>query len=87
LPLLSPIIVVILVLRTSFSFAVFEEVLAITQGGPGDATWVAAWYSYKITFAPPNNFGMGSASAYILALMIGAIALVYMRFIYRRVTL
>jgi ABC-type sugar transport system permease subunit len=30
---------------------------------------------------------MGSASAYILALMIGAIALVYMRFIYRRVTL
>ena len=42
----------------------FEEILAITQGGPGDATWVAAWYSYKITFAPPNNFGMGSASAY-----------------------
>ena len=48
LPLLRPIIVVILVLRTSFAFAVFEEILAITQGGPGDATWVAAWYSYKI---------------------------------------
>ena len=37
--------------------------------------------------APPNNFGMGAASAYILALMIGAIALVYMRFVYKRVTL
>jgi hypothetical protein len=30
---------------------------------------------------------MGSASAFILTLMIAAIALVYMRFIYRRVSL
>ena len=87
LPLLRPIIAVILILRTSFAFAVFEEILAITQGGPGDATWVAAWYSYKVTFSPPNNFGMGSASAYVLALLIGAMALVYVRFVYRRVTL
>ncbi len=42
LPLMLPVIVVLLVLRTSFAFAVFDEVLAITQGGPGDATWVAA---------------------------------------------
>jgi multiple sugar transport system permease protein len=87
LPMLRQIIAIILILRTAFAFAVFEEILAITQGGPGDATWVAAWYSYKITFAPPNNFGMGSASAFILALMIGAIAMVYMRVVYRRVTL
>ncbi len=87
LPLLRPIIAVILILRTSFAFAVFEEILAITQGGPGDATWVAAWYSYKVTFSPPNNFGMGSASAYVLALLIGAMALIYVRFVYRRVTL
>ena len=64
LPMLRPIIAIILILRTSFAFAVFEEMLAITQGGPGDATWVAAWYSYKITFSPPNNFGVGAASAY-----------------------
>jgi multiple sugar transport system permease protein len=86
-PMLQQIIAIILILRTAFAFAVFEEILAITQGGPGDATWVAAWYSYKITFAPPNNFGMGSASAFILTLMVAAIALVYMRLIYRRVTL
>jgi multiple sugar transport system permease protein len=87
LPMLQQIIAIILILRTAFAFAVFEEILAITQGGPGDATWVAAWYSYKITFSPPNNFGMGSASAFILTLMIAAIALVYMRTVYRRVTL
>ncbi len=85
LPLLRPIIVVILVLRTSFAFAVFEEVLAITQGGPGDATWVAAWYSYKKSFAPPFDLGVGAASAYVLALIVGIMAIVYVRLIYRRV--
>ena len=86
LPLLAPIIVVILVLRTSFAFAVFEEVLAITQGGPGDATWVAAWYAYKKSFAPPFDIGVGAASAYVLALIVGAIAIVYVKAIYRRIT-
>jgi ABC-type sugar transport system permease subunit len=85
LPLLMPVIVIILILRTSFAFAVFEEILAITQGGPGDASWVAAWYSYKLTFSPPNNIGMGAASAYVLALVIGLFAIAYTRLIYRRI--
>jgi multiple sugar transport system permease protein len=85
LPLLRPVIVVILVLRTSFAFTVFEEVLAITQGGPGDATWVAAWYSYKRSFAPPFDIGVGSASAYVLALIVGALAIAYVGAIYRRI--
>jgi ABC-type sugar transport system permease subunit len=85
LPLLTPIIIVILVLRTSFAFAVFEEILAITQGGPGDATWVAAWYSYRKSFAPPFDIGLGSASAYILALLVGILAISYVRLIYRRI--
>ena len=87
LPMLRQIIAIILVLRTAFAFTVFEEILAITQGGPGDATWVAAWYSYKIAFAPPNNFGMGAASSYVLAAMIGVMAWIYMRFVFKRVTL
>ena len=85
LPLLRPIIVVILVLRTSFAFTVFEEVLAITQGGPGDATWVAAWYSYRRSFAPPFDIGVGAASAYVLALIVGLLAVGYVKMIYRRV--
>jgi ABC-type glycerol-3-phosphate transport system permease component len=61
---LRQILAIILVLRN----AVFEEILAIAQGGPRYATWVAAWYSY-------------------LALMIGVMAVVYMRVVYRRVML
>jgi ABC-type sugar transport system permease subunit len=85
LPLLMPVIVVLLVLRTSFAVAVFDEILAITQGGPGDATWVASWYSYKKGFAPPFDIGAGAASAFILALIVAAFALAYIKLLYRRV--
>ena len=86
LPLLMPVIVVLLVLRTSFAFTVFEEVLAITQGGPGDATWVAVWFSYKRSFAPPFDIGLGAASAWILAIIVGLLAIAYVKFLYRRIT-
>lgn len=84
LPMLRPIIAVVVILRTSFAFLVFDEVLAITQGGPGDATWVAAWFSYRKSFAPPFNIGLGSASAYVLALLISILAILYLKFLYRR---
>jgi multiple sugar transport system permease protein len=85
LPLIMPVIVVLLVLRTSFAVAVFDEILAITQGGPGDATWVASWYSYKKGFAPPFDIGAGAASAFLLALLVAVLALIYIKLLYRRV--
>jgi len=56
----------------------------MTQGGPGNATWVAAWYTYSQSFRYVE-IGMGAASAYVLALMIAAIAVVYIRLLYARV--
>ena len=50
-----------LVLLTWFAFVAFEEVLATTRGGPGEATWVAITYSYKRSFAPPLFVGIGAA--------------------------
>lgn len=85
LPLLRPVLAVTLVLRTTFAFMVFDEILAITNGGPGNDTWVAAWYTYKMSFQPPFNVGLGAASAYVLALVIGVIAIFYVRVLYRRV--
>jgi ABC-type sugar transport system permease subunit len=84
LPLLRPIVAVTLILRTTFSFMVFDEILAITQGGPGNDTWVAAWYTYRVAFQPPFDIGLGAASAWVLALIIGLAAIVYVRLVYRR---
>lgn len=85
LPLLAPVITVSLILRTAFAFMVFDEIMAITQGGPGNATWVAAWYTYRTAFQPPFNIGLGAASAWVLALLIGAMAIMYVRLFYRRI--
>jgi len=84
LPLLRPIIAVTLVLRTVFGFMVFDEIFAITQGGPGNATWVAAWYTYRTAFQPPFNVGLGAASAWVLALILAVAALAYVRLVGRR---
>ena len=84
LPLLRPIIAVSLILRTTFAFMVFDEIFAITQGGPGNATWVAAWYTYRTAFQPPFNVGLGAASAWVMALILAAAALLYARLVGRR---
>jgi ABC-type sugar transport system permease subunit len=84
-PLLRPVIMVTLILRTTFAIMVFEEVMAITQGGPGDATWTATWFTYRSAFNPPFDIGLGASSAYILALIAASLAIVYFKFLYRRV--
>jgi len=84
LALLRPVIAVSLILRTAFGFMVFDEIFAITQGGPGNATWVAAWYTYRTAFQPPFNVGLGAASAWVLALILALTGLAYARLIGRR---
>lgn len=84
LPLLRPTIVVLLILRTSFAFMVFDEIYAITQGGPGNATWLSAWYTYAHSFQF-FEIGIGAASAFILATVIAIAAVAYIRLLYREV--
>ena len=84
LPLLRPVIAVSLLLRTAFGFMVFDEIFAITQGGPGNATWVAAWYTYRTAFQPPFNVGLGAASAWVLAVILALTGLAYARLVGRR---
>ena len=84
LPLLRPIIAVSLILRTTFGFMVFDEIFAITQGGPGNATWTASWYTYRAAFQPPFNVGLGAASAWVMALLLAVAGVAYARMVGRR---
>lgn len=83
-PLLKPTLVVVLILRTIFSFMVFDEILAITYGGPGDSTWTAAWYIYSFAFRF-YKFGPAAAAAIVLTAVIAVISILYVRLLYRQV--
>ena len=58
LPLLKPIIVIAVVIRTMEAFKIFDMPMLLTQGGPGNATetisvylWRNAWIFNKISYA------------------------------------
>lgn len=80
LPLLLPTLILVMILRTTWAFQAFDEILGITGGGPGNATWVAAFYTYRYAFQPPQDMGIGAASSFVIAVIIGILAIVYIRF-------
>lgn len=53
------------VLLTIGSFKIFDVILLLTQGGPGQSTYVLSQYIYQKGFVE-NNFGYASAVAVVL---------------------
>lgn len=78
LPMLRPIIVMITLLKTIFSIKVFDQVVTLTGGGPGDATETINYYVYKTGF---KFFDMGYASAiaYLMVVVLFFLALLYLK--------
>ncbi len=69
LPLLRPIILVAVTLRTIFAFKVFEQIYLLTGGGPGNATEVISSYIQSVYFEQ-GRLGYGAALSLATALAI-----------------
>jgi multiple sugar transport system permease protein len=69
LPMLRPVIVVCVVIRTIDAFRTFDTVWTISGGGPARATEVFSIYAYVESFQF-LNLGRGSAAAVIGAIII-----------------
>jgi ABC-type sugar transport system permease subunit len=78
LPLILPSILIILVVRTIEAFKVFDIIFIMTRGGPANGTQSIAYYAYIQAFSN-QLFGYGSALAYVIAMFILAMAVIYMR--------
>jgi len=74
LPLLAPAITVSVTLSTIYGLGVFDQVFALTGGGPVDASETLATQIYKQTFAF-GRFGYGTALSLILTVLITVLAL------------
>lgn len=78
LPLLKPILAVIIIFKTIWSFETFDLVYLITRGGPFAGTRTLAYYNYLITFRQ-SLFGLGSAFSWIIAIAVLIFAVPYIR--------
>jgi len=77
-PLLIPVIKLVVILASLTSFQFFQEPYIMTQGGPGMSTMTLVYRMYVIGFGS-LKFGEGSAVSVILALMVFALAVFYLR--------
>jgi multiple sugar transport system permease protein/N,N'-diacetylchitobiose transport system permease protein len=82
LPLLVPSIAVVLVLRTIEAFKVFDIIYIMTRGGPANGTQTVAFYTYQQAFSD-QEFGVGSALAYLIVIAITILATIYLRLLRR----
>lgn len=76
LPLIVPAILIALIFRTIIAFRLFSEVWLLTAGGPARMTEVLAIYLYKQAFTYAE-FGTGAAAAWVMVLVSGAFAALY----------
>jgi multiple sugar transport system permease protein len=75
LPLLRPVLLVAIVIRSIDAFRVFDTVWTITKGEPGRATEVFSIYAYKEAFVF-LNLDRGAAASMIGAVIIMMVGIV-----------
>ena len=82
LPLITPVVLIVLVLRTMEAFKVFDIIWIMTHGGPANSTQSIAIYAYQTAYQG-FDFGRGAALGYLIALVIMVLAAVYLRLLGR----
>ena len=74
LPQLKPTLLIILVIRLTDAFRIYDLVYILTGGGPGGSTEVLSTYIYKRIFTD-WKFGQGAAASFLVMLIIGMLSL------------
>jgi multiple sugar transport system permease protein len=77
-PLLRPVVGVVLVLGFIYTIRVLDIVLALTGGGPADATQTYATEAYQLSFGE-FKFGQGAALSNVLIVATLVVAVVQLR--------
>ena len=81
-PLLTPILAVVILFSTIFTFADFNIVQVLTRGGPVNTTHLFATLAYQ-TGLVGGNLGQGAATSLFLFPMLAAVVFIQLRYIRR----
>lgn len=74
IPLLRPIILIALLLRTMDALKMFDVVFSLTGGGPADATELLSMLIYRTGFYQTGMIGLASVVAVVLLVVIISIS-------------
>ncbi len=80
LPMLKPLLLVLIVISTIWDFKIFDQIYILSEGGPARRTEVLAFTAYREAFTQ-SDFGLGSALAMILFVILIIVTIVYIRLI------
>ncbi|NHW38434.1 carbohydrate ABC transporter permease [Paenibacillus aceris] len=69
-PLLKPIILFTSITSTIGTLQLFDEIVNITKGGPGNATLSISQYIYNLSFKYSPDFGYAATVSYSIVVMI-----------------
>lgn len=70
IPNLKPIILFTSITSTIGTLQLFDEVMNITQGGPGNATMTISQYIYNLSFKYTPDFGYAATVSYVIVILI-----------------
>ena len=82
IPLLRPLIVIALLLRSIDASKIFDTVYVLTGGGPGDSTEMVTTYAHRTSFMT-WNLGYGAAICLVLAFASLVMAAIFYRVVAR----
>jgi multiple sugar transport system permease protein len=80
LPLLKPVLAVVILFSTIFTFSDFNIVQVLTRGGPMNTTHLFATLAYQVGLQG-GNLGQGAAISLFLFPMLGAVVFLQLRYI------
>jgi raffinose/stachyose/melibiose transport system permease protein len=83
LPLIAPAMTINLTLSTIGGLKLFDQVFAITNGGPGYSTETLSMLIYKQAFVF-GSYGYSTAVALVLTLLVAGLALLQVRYLQSR---
>ena len=70
MPLLKPIIFLTSIMALTNTLQLFDEVVNLTNGGPGDATRTISEYIYDLSFTYVPSYGYAAAVSYVVFVLI-----------------
>jgi lactose/L-arabinose transport system permease protein len=79
IPMLKPIILFTSITSTIGTLQLFDEVMNITKGGPGNATMSISQYIYNLSFKYTPDFGYAATVSYAIVLMIIVFSIIQFR--------